>query len=1374
MSRFRRFSAAAAVAALLPLSLGGAPPKKSAQPPRAAAKAAAEPWLETPLAADPAQLLAAAEARGADGEAFQILLEEARWTFDREGRSELRRRRVFRVLDVEGASDLDTVEAAWKPWKEARPELRARVVQKDGTVSWLDPKTVAERPVSTDPDIFDDRKELSAPLPALAPGAVVEWETVERETTPFPGGHLGGFTMGYTLPVGRFRVVVELPPDVPFTFKTYGLGDGMPKVTKRGASLLRTWDRVDAEPVDDLESETPPDVVQQPYLEFTTGTSWGDVAALYAQIVDGRLAPAAASAAARGGKTREEVAAAALAEVQRDVRYTSIAFGESAIVPEAPAKVLARRYGDCKDQATLLVGKLRARGVGADVALLRADGGRDVDAALPALSAFDHAIVRVAGEPPLFVDPTSPYHRVGELPSADQGRLALVCRKGVVSLERTPVASAAENRETTRLDVRLAADGPGALRETYEGTGDLGAGVRAQYDGVDADARKKRLQRAVADGYGGAELGAWEVSSPRDLTKPIRLSFDAAKAKVAQTSETDAGFALRRSVILQHLPAPFDESEDDGAPRPRRHDLAARPFRHDFVVRVTPPPGYVPRELPPAKTLSFGPGSLGWEASEENGAVVFKLFAELTATRLAPKDVAALKAARTEIGESDVVTIGFDHAAHAAAEAGRVKEAVALLRAAAARAPKDADPHRRLARVLLADGFGEAARREASKATALEPASARAWHRLGMALQHDLLGRLRKKGWDPAGAEKALAKAVALDGENLEYAADLALLLEHDAAGRRYQDAARLARAVEVWERILKKAPENRFALRQAATALLFAGRPADAVATLSKDEAGTAPATVVAAVGVKDGASAALAKARQLLPDAAARRAAVELAGANAFLLLRYDLAAAFFAEAARGGPRATELAQRAELARELAASEPREEAVRPADPESVVKTLFQWFLSPTAAPSAFERHLVKPARSRNAPDSLAKKRFFEEDAEVPETVTKRILASRLKLATSGDRSKGWKVRADLTAPGAPESEMTFYLAEEEGEARLVASSEGALTDLGRYAEHLARRGDLVGARSWLDRARDETSGAARNDRPLTSALFSRFWPADADADARSLLLAAAAAQLDAPVPEAPSAELLAELRTASRERPADRDRAALLFRALLVSKAWKEARDTARERAAAEPDLEDWTLGEVQALLGEKSYEEAARVASEHLAKHPDHLRVKRGLSDALVHGGRLDEGVAVADAIAASPEAIGPDFNQAAWFRLAAGKADDAAVALARRGVEKTGRRSYAVLNTLAALLAETGNGAEARDLVLEGLALGRRGEPLPADWYVLGRILESYDLPEDARAAYGRADDGDASPVGVGTLTARRLRGLGGAAPTPKKK
>ena len=123
-----------------------------------------------------------------------------------------------------------------------------------------------------------------------------------------------------------------------------------------------------------------------------------------------------------------EKESAILDYLDREVRYTGIEFGEAAIMPHDPADTLNKKYGDCKDKATLLVTILRAAGIPAYVALLNAGSRMDVPADLPGMGLFDHAIVYVPGKPALWIDATDRYARLGQLPAGDQGRLALIAR----------------------------------------------------------------------------------------------------------------------------------------------------------------------------------------------------------------------------------------------------------------------------------------------------------------------------------------------------------------------------------------------------------------------------------------------------------------------------------------------------------------------------------------------------------------------------------------------------------------------------------------------------------------------------------------------------------------------------------------------------------------------------------------------------------------------------------------------------------------------------------------------------------------------------------------------------------------------------------
>ena len=83
-----------------------------------------------------------------------------------------------------------------------------------------------------------------------------------------------------------------------------------------------------------------------------------------------------------------------LAFVQNNIRYTGIEMGKGNYQPADPSEVYARRYGDCKDKALLMVTMLNQLGIDSHIALVSTEFKNSlIDK--PPLLLFDHALVVV-------------------------------------------------------------------------------------------------------------------------------------------------------------------------------------------------------------------------------------------------------------------------------------------------------------------------------------------------------------------------------------------------------------------------------------------------------------------------------------------------------------------------------------------------------------------------------------------------------------------------------------------------------------------------------------------------------------------------------------------------------------------------------------------------------------------------------------------------------------------------------------------------------------------------------------------------------------------------------------------------------------------
>lgn len=328
----------------------------------ARAGAAAPPW-DTPLAGDATAIAREAAKIAPPGEDAVVLVEDTRMVLEGDGRATITRRWAARVLTPAGVDSYDDITTSWAEWLEERPLIRARVIALDGSVRPLDEETIETRAAQDDtPGVYSDDKVVRAPLPGVAVGVVIEAELVTRERRPFfESGRLLRHALRYSVPILRSRIVVDAPATLPLSWKVFHLRG---VEARRSAARGRVTLTLDRTAIAGDRDDEPGEPDEWPVFAVATGRSWGEIAARYARIVDDAIAAgdvAEVATRARGdATTREAIAARLLAKVHEDVRYVAISFGEASIVPRSPRETLARGFGDCKDQATLLARRLYA------------------------------------------------------------------------------------------------------------------------------------------------------------------------------------------------------------------------------------------------------------------------------------------------------------------------------------------------------------------------------------------------------------------------------------------------------------------------------------------------------------------------------------------------------------------------------------------------------------------------------------------------------------------------------------------------------------------------------------------------------------------------------------------------------------------------------------------------------------------------------------------------------------------------------------------------------------------------------------------------------------------------------------------------------
>ncbi len=1334
----------------------------------ASADAPPAPWEGEPFTAAPGEMLRAADAVPFAGEHdAAVLLSDHHYSFDTEGRLTYRLHYVYRLLAHEAHESWKEIEMAWAPWHQERPTIRARVITPDGEEHPLDPATLHEGAVPSDaPAHYQDRSRLTAPLPAVGKGAIVEEEIVLRDREPvFGGGTVARKFLVQRMPVRHVRLVVETPAETPLRWVVRELPGVTPREALASGRRRLEIEARDLPAVEKAEDGVPPDAFERGFVVFSTGRAWSEVASLYSQVVDEALAGAdLAAMVAEAGETasRRELIDRLLALVRREIRYTSLALGSASVIPRPPAETLRRKYGDCKDQAVLLTGLLRAAGIPASVALVNVYFGHGAEPDLPGFGTFDHAIVVVPGDQPLWVDPTDPYARAGELPEADQGRLALIADPASTGLVRTPEAAAADNRQSDEYEVLLADYGEGSLRLEQRRTGALESAMRGFLSRAEAATHREFFQSILRAIVAVEDLDSFESSPPPDLTQPLSVRLTSSKIGGAVTDDTSAVVAVPWGAVLHNLPRVLIAPEAE----PRRSDYVFEmPFQHRATYRVVPPRGFTPRPLPASRTRSLGTATLSEEyAAEPDGTVRATLLFDSGKHRLTAAEFDALRAAVVELDNSEPLALWFDQVGEAHLAAGRVREALAEFRRLVAAAPDRALPRMRLARALLAGGMGLAAREEAESAAALEPDSSRAQAVLGWVRQHDPLGRRFGPGSDREAALAALRKASRLDPKDAVARLDLAILLEHDAQGRRYAHPADLDAAIAEYRAVREEIEEHAFD-DNLLIAMMRAGRFAEILEILPQmDGAGNPALFRLVAVAGANGAAAATVEADRVFADAATREQALIEAAATLVQCRRYAEAAGLFAHAAKGSSDAASLLAAAGVLRGVRRYE---EIELPADrPTSVVRRL-RIAGAAGVVPEAEYRELfsaelvrrdqVPPRRAPVLPSEVAQ---LFGDLELPAAALADLALAGPPEAVEGDDATGYRIRLPGAAPA-----LVAFVVRESGGYRIVGTNHDSMPGLGLEALRRLAAGDVAGGRRWLDRARAELT-RSNGDEPLPIPPFSGIWTRGGEAGDERVRCAAAA--LAAPF----DAEALGPVLEACREAAAEQAERDAYDLALAMANVFQERFAAAiapvRRLRAAHPQSALAYGLESGALEMLKRWDELRGAAEAWLRRFPDDLTAERGLHSSAMYTGDLAGSRSRIERLIAGGRAEATEYNNLAWVALFEGRVGPAEIEQAQRSASLTGFADRAVLHTLATVYAEAGQTAEAYQVLLQSLA-GSDGEPTSHDWYVIGRLAEHYGLPEVAREYYARVEPEEGNAVATHLLAQRRVKALSRAAP-----
>jgi len=386
---------------------------------------------------------------------------------------------------------------------------------------------------SLDAPMFQDTRLKIVVFPDVEAGDRVAVRYVLQRHTPLFPGHFEHLTSARFQRQRDFRLVYDMPAPMLLHADAVGFAaaPGADLPAPAPGKRRYAWRYLDGD-----NARTEADSVS--YLDYgkrlavSTFADYAAFARAYQERAAGKALAdetvAALAAQLTAGMVERRTRAIALSDwVRKNVRYAGVYLGPGGVVPHAAASVLANRYGDCKDHATLLEALLASAGIDSTVALVN-NGDAYRLPGVPTLGVLNHAIVYVPSLQ-LYLDPTAETVAGGFLPASLLGKPAVLARSGEFAM--IPFFQQARSHTLTRFDI--APDGSSRFRVTRTSSGAQAEPYRRVVRATPPAERERFVERML-QGLGRQGGGVLEAGDTDAAADDYTLSFRGASSGFAQ------------------------------------------------------------------------------------------------------------------------------------------------------------------------------------------------------------------------------------------------------------------------------------------------------------------------------------------------------------------------------------------------------------------------------------------------------------------------------------------------------------------------------------------------------------------------------------------------------------------------------------------------------------------------------------------------------------------------------------------------------------------------------------------------------------------------------------------------------------------------
>lgn len=527
-----------------------------------------------------------------------------------------------------------------------RVELEfARTIKPDGTVVDVGSRHIRDVSRYLNFPLYSNARVYIISFPEITEGAVIEYKVkIFRNQLINKKDFVLAYPIEASEPVITAKFELTLPKQklmqlkiINEKYNNFGV-DLKPKIDKLEDRVIYTWEFNNI-PQIIPESNMPNDVEINPTMIISTFNSWQDIYSWWWGLAHDKMK----ADSAIKDKVRELVKNETIDEAKiraiynfcaQKIRYVAVEYGQAGYQPHNAADIFKNKYGDCKDQAILLVTMLKEAGFSAYPALISTKEYYNLNPDFP-MMLFNHVIAAVGlKDTIIFMDPTAETCSFDDLPVSDQQRKVLLFKEDTFKIQETPLYQANHNLLSQSLGIKINQDETIICQRAVSTGGVYDQAQRYWLVYTPPDVIKEKLREKIQDISIGAKLISVDIKNLDNLDLPVVLNYSFS----GQEYFTNAG-AMR---IMPQL-ASLDNSLIAQEKRKYPIDFTCLDTK-EAIFEIAIPDNFVVKYIPKSINEDSPWLSFSAEYSHRGNKICFKQKTELKKALIREEEYAGFKA----------------------------------------------------------------------------------------------------------------------------------------------------------------------------------------------------------------------------------------------------------------------------------------------------------------------------------------------------------------------------------------------------------------------------------------------------------------------------------------------------------------------------------------------------------------------------------------------------------------------------------------------------------------------------------------------------------------------------------------------------------